>query len=338
MLFHLAINICGILKNIVVDDKKNKNVLISTAYNKDSKDFYEVAEIASQCIQLMSTHLPGIPFPYDNVTIFNSDGTSGMEFPMIINDGSFLNRSRTTGITAHELLHQYFPFYVGTNERKYAWMDEGWARMMQFDIQETIEPSLNKEATIVEKYSKIGGSEYDVPLMIPSSLFDSSLPYKTHAYTRPSMALIALIKYRGLELFKKALHEYILLWNGKHPIPYDFFYTFNEIYEEDLEWFWKPWFFEFGFPDLGIKEVIKQHEESIVIVEKIGNFPLPIELKVIYQSGTEKIFFENTGVWKNDTKLFEINIGSKKGIEKIELGSNEIPDINNTNNVYLNVK
>lgn len=312
-----------------------KTVLVGAAYNKNSNDFYEVVDIACQSIEMMSTHLPGVMFPYDNITVFNSDGTSGMEFPMILNDGSFDNRSRTTGITAHEILHQYFPFYVGTNERKYAWMDEGWARMMQFDIQYKIEPSLNKHESIVKKYSSIGGSEFDLPLIVPSISFETLPPYKTHAYTRPSMALKALQSYKGLEVFKLALKEYINRWKGKHPIPYDFFFTFNDVFKENLAWFWKPWFFEFGSPDLSLRGMNYSDNETIIVIENVGGFPLPIEVKVTYESGEVKSFKENIGVWKKGINEFELTLNGIENISKIELGSSEIPDSDNSNNILV---
>lgn len=324
------------LKKIKLENNESrKTVFVGAAYNRNSKDFYEVVNIACQSIEMMSSHLPGVLFPYNNVTVYNSDGTSGMEFPMILNDGSFENRSRTAGITAHELIHQYFPFYVGTNERKYAWMDEGWARMMQFDIQYHIEPSMNKHESIVRKYSSVGGEEFDVPLIVPSVNFESLLPYKTHAYTRPSMALKALQNYKGLEKFRLALKEYINRWKGKHPIPYDFFFTFNDVYNENLAWFWNPWFFEFSFPDLSIKKINYADNKTIIIIENIGGLPLPIELKVTYESGDIKILKENIGVWKEELKEFEIILSGIENISELKLGSSEIPDADKSNNIFI---
>lgn len=324
------------LKEIKLENTESeKTVLVGAAYDRNSKDFYEVVDISCQSIELMSSHLPGVLFPYNKVTVFNSDGASGMEFPMIINDGSFENRSRTAGITAHELIHQYFPFYVATNERKYAWMDEGWARMMQFDIQYKIEPSLNKHESIVKKYSSVGGEEFDLPLIVPSVNFESLLSYKTHAYTRPSMALKALQNYKGLEKFRLALKEYINRWKGKHPIPYDFFFTFNDVYNENLAWFWDPCFFEFSYPDLSIKKINYVDNKTIIVIENIGELPLPIELKVTYESGDVKILKENIGVWKEDIKEFEFILSGIENISELKLGSSEIPDIDKSNNIFI---
>ena len=312
-----------------------KEITINAVYEERSKDFYEVADIAAQSIRMMERHLPGIPFPYSNVTIFNSDGDSGMEFPMIINDGSFESRSRTAGITCHELLHQYLPFYVGTNEKKYAWLDEGWARMMQFDIQETIEPSLNKKAAIVEKYSSIGGSDFDIPLIVPSNLFDSYLPYKTHAYTRPSMALLALIEYKGLEKFKEGINEFVKRWNGKHPLPWDFFYTFDDVYKEDLSWFWNPWYFDFGYPDLAVRGVYSDNDQQVIEIENVGGFPLPVHLTVQYKDGIEETIIKDTGIWKENKNTVRVRINNNLAIKNITLGSELIPDVNKANNTYF---
>lgn len=320
------------LTSVVVDESSNRRVIAGAAYSEKSEDFFEVAEITRDAVKLMSEELPGIPYPYPSAIIFNGGG-SGMEFPMIINNPEKSNRASTVGVTVHELIHQYFPFYMGTNETKYAWMDEGWARMLQFDIQKKIEPSSNRRIETVLDFSNSSGREYEVPPMILSSSLKGN-SYRPAAYTRPAMAYQELRNYLGDERFKAALIEYINRWHGKHPVPFDFFFTFNQAAGEDLSWFWNPWFFEFGYPDLGIKEVIKEKEDIYVVVEKIGNIPVPISIKLHYLNGDEKIISENIGVWKNNSEI-KINIGSENQIERIQLGGIEIPDVNSNNNYYV---
>lgn len=320
------------LTSVVVDKTTKRRVLAGAAYNENSEDFYEVAEITRDAVKLMSTELPGVPFPYPAATIFNGGG-SGMEFPMIINDPEKSTRASTVGVTVHELIHQYFPFYTGTNETKYAWMDEGWARMLQFDIQKTIEPSSNRRIETVLEYSNTSGREYEVPPMVLSSSLKGN-SYRPAAYTRPAMAYQELRNYLGDEKFKTALREYIKRWHGKHPTPFDFFFTFNEVTGENLSWFWKPWFFEFGYPDLGIKEVMKENENLFITVEKTGNIPVPISIKIHYLNGDEKIISKKIDVWKNSNEI-KINLGNETQIERIQLGGIEIPDANSSNNYYV---
>ena len=320
------------LTSVVVDESSQRRVLVGAAYDEKSDDFYEVAAITKEAVKLLSTELPGIPYPYPTATIFNGGG-SGMEFPMIINDPEKSTRSSTVGVTVHELIHQYFPFYTGVNETKYAWMDEGWARMLQFDIQKSIEPSSNRLIETVLDFSNISGREYEVPPLVLSSSLKGNA-YRPMAYTRPSMAYQELRNYLGDELFKTALQEYINRWHGKHPIPYDFFFTFNDVSGQDLSWFWKPWFFEFGYPDLGIKEVIKENENLFITIEKIGNIPTPVSIKLHFLNGDEKIISKKIDVWKYNKEI-KINLGSENQIERIQLGGIEIPDVNSSNNYYV---
>lgn len=320
------------LTSVEVDETIGRRVLAGAAYNENAEDFYEVAAITRDAVKFLSTDLPGIPYPYPTATIFNGGG-SGMEFPMLINDPEKSTRSETVGVTVHELVHQYLPFYTGVNETKYAWMDEGWARMLQFEIQKKIEPSSNRRIETVLDYSNTSGREYEVPPMVLSSSLKGN-SYRPMAYTRPAMAYQELRNYLGDEKFKSALQEYINRWHGKHPIPYDFFFTFNEIAGEDLSWFWNPWFFEFGYPDLGIKEVVKENENIIVVVEKIGNIPVPVLIKLHYLNGEEKIIEESIGIWKSSSEI-KINLGNETHVERIQLGGIEIPDVNSSNNYYV---
>jgi hypothetical protein len=230
------------------EKESGRRVFISAVYNPGSDDFYHVASITKDAVEYFSTVLPAVPFPYPSLTVFN--GSGGMEFPMIINNGSEKEIAGTARLTSHETAHQYFPFLTGMNETKYAWMDEGMAVMVPFDFQERYDQSIKHKN--VKLYEAFAGEETDIPLIIPSIMSRGSA-YRFAAYTRSSIAFSLLENTLGKDLFREALKEFTNRWRGKHPIPYDFFYTFNEIAGEDLSWFWIPWFFERGYPDLAVK-------------------------------------------------------------------------------------
>ena len=104
-------------------DANGKKVFVNAVYNEKSIPFYEVCDIASKTVEMLSKDLPGVQFPYPKITVFN--GRGGMESPMMVNMGNEDKRIWTVHTTVHEVTHSYFPFYMGINERKYAWMDEG---------------------------------------------------------------------------------------------------------------------------------------------------------------------------------------------------------------------
>ena len=125
-----------------------------------------MASYCKRAIHFFSHVLPGIQYPYPNLTAFNGDG--GMEFPMLINDGSFPDEEAAE-VAAHEIAHTYFPFYMGINERKYAWMDEGWAQTLPNDMEMNVKGKKFKpQQTNTYYYQMLAGKD-EVPLMTLST-------------------------------------------------------------------------------------------------------------------------------------------------------------------------
>lgn len=311
--------------------KNGSNVYVAAAYREQSKDFYEVVHIAKECLLYFSEELPGLPYPYPSAVVFN--GSGGMEFPMIVNNGSMLTIESAAGLTAHELAHQYMPFHLGTNERKYAWMDEGWAVMLPFEFQERY--GHMRRISTIRSYETIAGTENDIPPIVLSTYL-TGIPYRNAAYNRPGIAYMLLRDFLGDELFSESLKEYINRWNGKHPLPYDFFNTFNEIANEDLSWFWNPWFCNYGYPDLSIDSFREERGKIIVTVKRIGNIPVPVQLSFIYDNDKKRMIYKTADVWKDgrDEIIFEYQPEGK--LIRIELGSDSIPDTDRSNNIYIN--
>jgi hypothetical protein len=314
--------------SVQVDDKTGRRTFVSAVYNSTSEDFVRVARIAADGIRLMSTWLPGYPFPYPCETVFN--GNDGMEYPMMVNDMS-VSEDQVHGLTVHEVAHTYFPFMMGINEQYYGWMDEGWANFFDDHLVD----SLKHEVGTANWYGYGAGSDTDVPLMVPS-INTSSSSLGLHSYARPQMAYTALLDQLGYDVFHQCMTTYMDNWKSKHPMPYDFFNTFNTISGQDLNWFWKPWFFEIGDPDLAIQSVKKDETEPRfnVVIEKKGNFPVPIILLIEYSDGDRERFHYKPDVWKNGEKTIKIPCGKGKIIKKATLGDSKTPDSNGKDNVY----
>jgi hypothetical protein len=318
-------------------------VLISAAYDPASLDFYEVCSVARSSVEFFSEEFPAVPFPYPRLTVFN--GSGGMEFPMMVNDGSSDSRAGMVFVTTHEIAHTYFPFYMGINERKYAWMDEGWATMLPLDLQNRLAPERDSRARIVFRYMNTAGTFRDVPLMTSSDNLGSSGTYGMASYFKPGTAYDILRDMLGKETFDKALREFMHRWHGKHPTPYDFFFTFNSPFVKGeqkgvvsvqvLSWFFKPWFFETGYPDLGIKQVKITGGKVKVIVEKLGTLPVPVYLMLETADGDSLIVRRTAIVWKEGVREVTIQIETGKTIKAVNLGSPHIPDAVPENNIYF---
>jgi hypothetical protein len=319
----------------ILNNAESKKVFVQAIYPAESPDFNKVAEIAKNLVNYYSKEMPGISFPFTSFIVFNNGREGGcMEFPMMINDGSYDIYENTVSLTAHEMGHQYFPFYVGTNEQKYAFMDEGWANFLSSSYMEKIMDVNSRFARNVATYENLAGTEDDIPEIIPS-LSQAYGAYRNSAYDRPAVAYEILNDMLGDELFQKAFKEYINRWNGKHPIPYDFYFTFNDVTGQDLSWFWKPWFFEIGYPDLAVDKVEVQNGKAIIKIRNDGIMPVPVKLTVDYENDASEALYFKADIWKSSEKVFTTEVVLKGILKQIKLGDVNIPDSNRENNLYV---
>ena len=138
----------------------------------------------------------------------------------------------------------------------------------------------------------------------------------------------------GDEVFKKSIHEFITRWNGKHPLPYDLFNTFSNVSGQDINWLIKPWIFEYGYVDLGVKEIVEKNQNYSIVIERKGNYPSPINLKISYQDGMNETIHHTAAVWKKGEVTFSFEKPLYRKIKKVELLDEYGIDINSSNNSY----
>ncbi|MCP3932460.1 MAG: M1 family metallopeptidase [Bacteroidetes bacterium] len=322
--FCLSDHFCWDAANQKVDDR---NVLVNSFYPDYAANVCkEVTANQQKMMKHFSEDVPGIPYPYPEFTTFISSGRGGggMETPMMANNGG-----PGLGVTIHEMFHTYFPMYVRTNEKRFAWMDEGWAnfnteviRSRYFENEDRY--YFGNSARSVQ--STIGTSR-DLPL-ITSSQFTDGSNYGYSAYPLPAFIYGVLHHHLGDEVFMRCYREYIRRWAKKAPSPYDFFYTFENVSGQDLAWFWKPWFFEFGNVDVGIKS----YKKGKLILEKRGNRPVPITVRVNYKDGNSKMFMENAGIWQAGN-THKMRLSDHKEIKSFTVNG-DVPDFDTENNSY----
>ncbi|UKT65343.1 M1 family metallopeptidase [Pedobacter mucosus] len=308
--------------SLVVDPNTKRRTRVDAVFNPKHKDYYEVINFARKTVESMSSTFPKWPFPYNHETIF--DGLDQMEYPMMVNDNPVDNRVDAITLTDHEIFHTMFPFYMGINETKYGWMDEGWATIGEWLISPMIDSTIVDEYGIQLTASSSGGNG-DSPIMTLTPDLKGSGSF-TNSYPKPGLGYLFVKDYLGEELFTKALHHYMRNWNGKHPMPYDFFNSINEGSGKNLNWFWKPWFFEGGVVDLAIKSVDKSTEGYMITVENKGIKPLPIDLTLNFTDGSVQKNHSTIGVWENGNKEVKIEIKTTKKLNKVVMGSAHVPD------------
>ena len=317
--------------SFAADDREQGRVVIATAYNKKYKEYDEVIHIARRCVDIMTDTFPAVPFPNHYITIVGGSGQS--VHPMILNSSPTGTKAEAIQRIAHEIFHQYFPFYVGTNEKKYAWMDEGWATLGESVILPYLGEPEREGIYRKNAYEKITATGEEAPMISNTNLF-SDEAYYSNVFTKPAVCLWILKDLLGEEKFLKALHGFMHHWKGRHPSPYDFFFSISDVAGEDLNWFWEAWFFDGGYPDLAIKNVTVEKDKTIITIERLGPLPLPLDLTIVYDDGSIIHHRETAAIWKEDRKLYTYDLLNKKSVISVELGDIYTPDVNRMNNSW----
>jgi hypothetical protein len=310
----------------------DRQVFISSAYPSDtSRNYSDHVAIQQKTMKHFSEDIPGIPYPYEAFTTFITMGRGGgMEYPMMANNGS-----PGREVTIHEMFHTYFPMYVRTNERRWAWMDEGWAT---YNTTLVANRFFNDDYETANVYSDIGssvtimGTIADLPL-ITSSEFLGNSNYGQASYSLPATVYAMLHQHLGDGLFLKCYREYIKRWAKKSPTPYDFFYTFENVSGQDLGWLWKPWFFGFGPADLAIQSF----EKNELVVTNYGNRPVPIIAEINYKNGESKFISQDAGIWTDGNNEARLTIPDNENIERISLNV-MVPDANLIDNFFPSIR
>lgn len=335
MAFGLSDHFVWDAASTVVDSATGRRASVQAAYNDTAKDYRRMVEYGQHALRLLSFKWPGIPYPYEKTTIFQ--GYAGMEYPMMANDETYEDSVFSRFVAEHELAHTYMPFYMGINETRYGFMDEGWATT--FELLLGYEDLGKEKAEEFFKEFRVGGwigdpsADQDIPIITPANVLTGG-GYGNNMYGKAALGYLAMKEILGDALFKKCLHEYMRRWNGKHPLPWDFFNTFNAAAGKNLDWFWNNWFFTPGYIDLSIEAVKKTPAGYTVSLKNTGGFAAPADLVITYADGsTEKKHF-TPAVWEKDQKQTNVPIATKKQIKSVKLDGGIFMDANEKDNVY----
>jgi hypothetical protein len=320
--------------SLVVDPKTGRRTRVDAVFNEKHKDYYAVVDYARKTVEVMSYKFPKWPYPYQHETVF--DGLDQMEYPMMVNDNPLEDKADAIELTDHEIFHTMFPFYMGINETKYGWMDEGWATIGEWLVSPEIDPSI-VDPYGVSAVEQSAGHEVDVPVMTLTPMLTGAAGF-TDSYPKPGLGYLYVKDMLGDELFTKAMHYYIAQWHGKHPMPHDFFNCMNTGSGMNLNWFWKAWFFDNGVTDLAIGKVINTGLKYSATITKVGSKPIPVNLTVYYADGTTELVHKSIAVWAAGNKTTRVDFTAKKAVKKLVLGTTYDPDSNKKDNVWTSAK
>ena len=313
-----------------------KTALAQSVYPKESDGndaWGRSSEYVKGCIEFYSKYI----YEYSYPSAVNVAGVvGGMEYPGIVFCDYRDKNESLWGVTDHEFGHNWFPMIVGSNERKYAWMDEGFNTFINslstknFNNGEYYSPENVRQMTPYYY-------ERDPIMNIPDVVQDNNLGIA--AYMKPGYGLTMLREViLGEKRFDYAFKEYVNRWAFKHPTPFDFFRTIEDAAGEDLSWFWKGWFIYDWKIDQGVKDVnyIQQdpNKGSVITIENLEKLPMPVTIEIRESNGTNKRVELPYEIWQRGS-TWSFKYDSKSAIESIIIDpDNKLPDVNPRNNQW----
>ena len=315
-----------------------KKAMAQSVYPIESKGndaWGRSTEYVKNSIELYSSEW----FEYSYPVATNVSGVvNGMEYPGIVYCGHTAKTSELWGVTNHEFGHNWFPMIVGSNERKYAWMDEGFNTFIN-----SVDTKVFNKGEYFEKQDMQGkaknmfGDKMDAIMNIPEVIQSGNLG--NAAYDKPSVGLTILREYvLGKERFDYAFRTYVKRWTFKHPTPWDFFHTMENVSGEDLSWFFREWFFTNWKLDQGIKTVkyIDDDEAkgALITIENLEEMAMPVVLSIKQVNGTKDTIQLPAEIWqRGNTWTFRYKSTSK--IASVTIDPNhDFPDVNTNNNIW----
>lgn len=318
-----------------LDPVSHRRVSVQAAYNDTSADFHHMVGFGKHAVNWLSNNWPGVAYPYEKSTIFQ--GFAGMEYPMMVNDESYRDTTFSRFVAEHEIAHTYMPFYMGINETRYGFMDEGWATTFEHliadaDLGRQKSDDFYKQFR-VEGWAGDPSADQDIPIITPgSSLTGEGLG--NNEYGKPSLGYLAVKDMLGDVLFKKTLHIYMADWNGKHPSPWDFFNTFSRASGQNLNWFWSNWFFSPDYIDLGVQSVTPGATGTLVKISNIGGMYTPFDLVAEFTDGSSEKIHKTSTVWKINGQVATIQLSGRKKLRSLLIDGGIFMDANPADNTW----
>jgi hypothetical protein len=324
--------------SVVVDETTHRRAGVQAAYNDTARDYHHMVQFGRHALDWLSHNWPGIPYPYEKTTIFQ--GYAGMEYPMMANDETYADTTFSRFVAEHEIAHTYMPFYMGINETRYGFMDEGWATTFELligraDLGAAKAEELFREFR-VNDWIYDPSPEQDIPIITPGDV-QTGGGLGNNEYGKPALGYLAMKDLLGDELFKKCLHEYMNRWHGKHPTPWDFFYTFNNAAGKNMNWFWTSWYFSNNYIDLAIDKVEENAGNgAAVFLRNIGGMPAPFDLIVHYSDGSSETLHQTPALWSADQKNASVTLSfsGTKRLRSIDLKGGIFVDADASNNKW----
>jgi hypothetical protein len=320
-------------------DGGEDRVLIHALWRPDRAPLWSEAwRYGKQSIEFFSTY-SGLPYPWPHMTVVEGADIigGGMEFPMMTLIDSFADGDAQSlfNTTSHEIAHMWVPMIVGTNEKRYAWIDEGSANYLENESKMELYPGVDHHRVDARTYLGYAAARQEEILMRHGDWYESPTGYGIASYYKPAALMRALEDMLGAETWELAYRTFIGEWAYKHPTPWDFFSTVERFAERDLDWYWTAFYYQTWTLDHSVGDVtMSTAGETTVVIEDRGLAPYPAKVRIRTADGQTLERDVPVEHWLAGNTTYEIEVGRQR-VTRVEIDpAGYAPDIDRANNLW----
>jgi len=318
-------------------DKRADTTLINTFYRPEARKWAwdHSAEYERAVVEFLSSYL--WPYPWPQMTALEGPTScSGMEYPMLTCVGGPRDTLALYSVLVHETAHMWFPMQVGSNERRFAWQDEGLTRFNQIQGMQSYFKGYDRLKLSRDNYLTLAKTDGELPLMRHGDEYPlNSAAYSVASYDKMALNTTALRAILGDTTFQSAYRTYGLRWLYRHPTQYDFFNNFNSLAGRDLSWFWRTWWYETWTLDQAIGAVTTVGGKLSVTIDDEGMAPMPVRLAITRSDGLVERRELPVDAWLMGARTQVVTIDDAATVTAIEIDPEKLfPDIDRSNNAW----
>lgn len=279
-------------------------------------------------------------YPYPQVSAVEGP-VSGMEYPMVTMENGE-SREGLFAVITHETGHMWYPMMVGSDERRYAWMDEGFNTFINIFAEEGYFQRDDSRRRRGEAAFTLMNDQAPTaqPIMTHANRYRTEGNLGALAYIKPGMGLYLLrSKILGPEVFDLAFREYTRRWAFKHPQPADFFRTMEDVSGRDLDWFWRGWFYTTGALDQAVESVTQRPARAggqtvTVVIRNAGYQVMPVDLQLTFADSTTATYTYPVEIWYKGDR-YSATISTPQPVVAVAVNPDgSLPDLVATNNAW----
>lgn len=340
----------------MITDTLKSGMLLHFIFDKDTlyENWDSLRGYAAKMFEIANKRY-GV-YPYQRYSIIQG-GDGGMEYPMATLISAYGSFRGLVSVTVHEAMHSWYQGMLATNESKYAWMDEGLTTYTQYYIMNELFQSnkLNFLDRSYTGYTRMALSGAEEPLTTHADHFITNRHCGTSSYSKGAVLAHQLSYVIGMKAFNKGMKDFYNQWKFKHPTPTDFKRVMEKASGIELDWYFEQFVGTVNQIDYGIKQVHGNDKKTTIVIEKIGEMPMPLDVVVKLKNGKQLVYhiplrimrgqkgddiYEGKGAfladWPWTFPFYEFSLGVRfDQIKEIEIDpSKRMADVNLENNKY----